>query len=32
VFDFLKVEVPADLAHLKAWRARIAERASVKAA
>ncbi|HTJ88841.1 MAG TPA: glutathione S-transferase [Acidocella sp.] len=32
VFDFLGVEVPADLTHLKAWRARIAERPSVKAA
>jgi glutathione S-transferase len=32
VFDFLGVEVPADLAHLHAWRARIAARPSVKAA
>jgi glutathione S-transferase len=32
LFDFLGVEVPGDLAHLKAWRARIAERPSVKAA
>jgi glutathione S-transferase len=32
VFDFIGVEVPADLVHLKAWRARIAERPSIKAA
>ena len=27
--DFAKIEIPADLSHLKAWRARIAERPSV---
>jgi glutathione S-transferase len=32
MFDSLGVEVPGDLAHLKAWHARIAERPSVKAA
>jgi glutathione S-transferase len=32
VFDFLGLEIPADLEHLKAWRARVAERPSVRAA
>lgn len=27
--DFAKIEIPADLAHLKSWRGRIAERPSV---
>jgi len=28
--DFAKVDIPADFKHLKAWRARVAERPSVK--
>src|SRR4029079_3975639 len=30
--DFVKIDVPAELTHLTAWRARVADRPSVKAA
>jgi glutathione S-transferase len=30
--DFAKIDIPAELTHLKAWRARVADRPSVKAA
>lgn len=29
--DFAKIDIPADCTHLKAWRARVAERPSIKA-
>jgi glutathione S-transferase len=32
IADFVKIEVPAGLAHLQAWRARVAERPSISAA
>lgn len=28
--DFAKIDIPADCTHLKAWRARVADRPSVK--